>query len=64
MQQGADRKEQFAARACLQLGLLYEKQGKRDIALQYFNQCLTMRDHDFQQSIDQQAKAGINRLSK
>ena len=59
---GKDHKEQFAARAALQSGLLYEKRGQNKEALQYFNLCLSMKHHDFQASIDQQAKAGINRV--
>jgi tetratricopeptide (TPR) repeat protein len=61
--QGKDRKEQFAARSALQMGFIYEKHNQRNEALQYFRLCLSMKEHDFQASIDQQAKAGINRLS-
>jgi tetratricopeptide (TPR) repeat protein len=61
--EGSGRKEQFAARAALQLGMLYENGGRRDEALRYFRQCLAMKGHDFQSSIDQQAKAGVNRLT-
>lgn len=60
---GKDRREQYGARAALQLGLLYERRGQTAEALQYFRLCLTMKDHDFQSSIDQQAKAGVNRLT-
>lgn len=60
---GKDMKEQFAARAALQIGMIYEKQGKNDSALQYYRACLQLRNHDFQSSLDQQSKAGINRLS-
>ncbi len=61
--EGKDRKEQFAARAALQLGMLYEHAGKREEALKAYNQCLKMRGHDFQSSLDQQSKAGVNRLT-
>lgn len=60
---GKEMKEQFAARAALQIGMIYEKQGKNDSALQYYRTCLQLRNHDFQSSLDQQSKAGINRLS-
>ncbi|PZF73247.1 tetratricopeptide repeat protein [Taibaiella soli] len=60
---GKDMKEQYAARSALQIGMIYEKQGKNDSALQYYRICLQMRNHDFQSSLDQQSKAGINRLS-
>ena len=60
---GQDRTEQFAARAALQMGLVYEKQGDIQKALSKYHECLSMRNHDFQATIDEQAKAGINRLS-
>ena len=59
---GKDRKEQFAARSALQMALIYERLGQRKEALDYFRICLAMRHHDFQSTIDQQAKAGLNRL--
>ncbi|MDR3679770.1 MAG: tetratricopeptide repeat protein [Flavipsychrobacter sp.] len=61
---GRERQEHFASRAALQMGFLYEKEGKRNEAIQHFKEALSMRDHDFQTSIDQQAKAGINRLGE
>ena len=60
---GKGQKDQFAARAALQMGLLYEKRRQTNEALQYFRLCLSMKHHDFQSSIDQQAKAGVNRLT-
>lgn len=59
---GRDRHEQFAARAALQMGKMYEQSGMKKEALAKYNECLGMPSHDFQNSIDQQAKAGINRV--
>ncbi len=59
---GKNRKEHFAARSALQMGLIYELQGKTAEAKAAFRECLTMKGHDFQASIDQQAKAGLNRI--
>lgn len=59
---GKDLRDQFAARSALQMALIYERHNQRKEALQYFRLCLSMKHHDFQASIDQQAKAGINRL--
>lgn len=59
---GRDRKEQFSARSALQMALIYERRGQRKEAIDYFHTCLAMRHHDFQSTIDQQAKAGLNRL--
>ncbi len=60
---GSEREEYFAARAALQMGMLYEKQNKKSQALEAYNKCISMPRHDFKASIDQQAKAGINRLT-
>lgn len=59
---GKDKTDYFAARAALQMGFVYEHAGKMKNALDKYEEALNMRDHDFQSSIDQQAKAGVNRL--
>jgi len=59
---GKTRHEQFAARAALQMGLIYEHTGKGPQAIASYKECLEMPGHDFQNSIDQQAKSGINRV--
>jgi hypothetical protein len=63
IQIGRDKKEYYAARSALHQGFIYERQGNSKRALESFQNCLSMRNHDFQSSIDQLAKAGINRLS-
>lgn len=60
--EGQASKEQFGARAALQMALLYEKTGDSGKARQWFSKTLALRNHDFQASIDQQAKAGLGRL--
>lgn len=60
---GTGRPEQFGARSALMAGLLYEKIKHKEKAIKMFQLALSMKDHDFKNSIDQQAKAGINRLS-
>ncbi len=59
---GKERHEQFAARAALQMGIIYEHSGMKALAVNRYKECLAMPSHDFQNSIDQQAKAGLNRL--
>ena len=58
---GEKRKEYFAARAALQIGYIYEKQGQKSTAIAYFQTCLDMDDHDYKDSLDQRAKSGIAR---
>jgi hypothetical protein len=60
---GEKRKEHFAARAALQAGFIFEKQGKKQTAIQWFQRCMAMKDHDFKNSLDQRAKAGIARCN-
>jgi predicted negative regulator of RcsB-dependent stress response len=59
---GRERPEHFAARAALQMGGIYEARGQKAEARRYYGAALGMRNHDFQASIDQQAKAGLARL--
>lgn len=60
---GRYRQEQFAARAALQMGFLNEKLNNVQAAIKMYELALSMKNHDFKNSIDQQAKAGISRLS-
>lgn len=61
---GRKAKEYYAARAALQKGFIYERQGNKAAAIEQFRDCLSMRNHDSQSSIDQLAKAGLNRLGQ
>lgn len=58
---GEFRKEYYAARAAVQLGQLYEAKGQKAIAIQYYQRCLDMGDHEYKNSLDQRAKSGILR---
>lgn len=60
---GKDRHEQFAARAALQMGRVYELLNMPTVALTKYEECLDMPSHDFQNAIDHMAKAGISRIS-
>jgi hypothetical protein len=61
---GENRKEYYAARAALQIGYIYEARKNKEAALAWFQRCLKMKDHDFKNSIDQRAKAGIERCGE
>lgn len=61
---GSGRPEYFAARSALQMAGIYERHGQPEHAKRYYSLCLAMRNHDYQSSIDQQAKAGLSRLPR
>jgi tetratricopeptide (TPR) repeat protein len=58
---GKDRPEYYAARAALQMGFIYERRNKKKLAIASFQECLNMGDHEYKDSLDQKAKAGIAR---
>lgn len=58
---GENLKEYYAARAALQTGYIYEQRGDKVRAVAFFQKCLGMKDHDYKNSLDQRAKAGIVR---
>jgi len=64
IEKGSDLPEYFAARAALQIGLIYEKKAAYTKAIEYFNSCIDMKNHAFKNSLDQKAKSGIQRCLK
>jgi tetratricopeptide (TPR) repeat protein len=58
---GKDRQEYYAARAALQKGFIYEQRGQKALAIEAFQECLDMKDHEYKDSLDQRAKSGIAR---
>jgi tetratricopeptide (TPR) repeat protein len=58
---GEGLKEYYAARAALQAGFIYEARGDCARAEEFFQKCLSLKDHDYKNSLDQRAKAGIAR---
>jgi hypothetical protein len=58
---GEHLKEYFAARAALQIGYIYESRGDKPTAISYFQKCLSLKGHEYKNSLDQRAKAGIGR---
>jgi tetratricopeptide (TPR) repeat protein len=51
----------FAARAALQNGLIYEKEANYKQAEAWYKRCIDMEDHDYENSLEQKAKAGLER---
>ncbi|MBU3677653.1 MAG: hypothetical protein FGM54_10820 [Chitinophagaceae bacterium] len=64
LQQSGKTKAYYPARAALQLGYIFEAQKRNDTALMYFNRVLALKGHDYKNSLDQKAKAAINRIKK
>jgi tetratricopeptide (TPR) repeat protein len=60
---GENRREYYAARAALQIGQIYENNGEKALAIQYYQKCMSMEDHEYKDSLDQKAKSGIARCS-
>ncbi len=59
---GSSSRFYFAANAALLLGNIFEAKHDFDKAKKYYTQCLSMRHHEYQNSIDQKAQAGLERL--
>ncbi len=54
----------FAPNSCLQLAYIYRIQHKNDLVRYYFEKALTYDEHEYKDSIDNKAKAGLNQLSE
>lgn len=52
----------FAANSALHLGLIYENLGNKEKAVYYYKLCPEMKNTEYKTSINQKAKAGLNRL--
>jgi hypothetical protein len=52
----------FAANSALHLGLIYENLGNKEKAIYYYQLCSGMKNTEYKTSINQKAKAGLNRL--
>lgn len=59
---GKSQRWYFAANSALLLGGMYEQRGDKSMALSWYQKCLALRNHEYQNSIDQKAEAGKNRL--
>ena len=52
----------YAAKSALQMGIIWEQNNNLSKAQYYFEDCISMEDHEYEQSIEQKAKAGLNRI--
>jgi len=62
LQNGETSHYYFAANSALMLGMLYEQLRDIEKAKSYYKYCLSMRRHDYQNSIDQKAQAALEKL--
>ena len=61
IEMGKNRTEYYAARAALQIAMIYEKSGNKIEAIKFYNTCIDMDDHDYKNSLDLRAKSGVAR---
>lgn len=61
---GRGLKSYFAAYSILNLGILYENEGKTEQALWCYKECLKMDFNEYKTSIHQKAKAGLSRIAR
>ena len=54
--------QHYAANAALQLGNIYEQRGNKAKAKEWYQKCLWLPPHDYKNSIEQKAKAGLERV--
>ena len=59
---GAGSEYYFAANSALKTGIIYEKQGDKEQAAIYYRKAMNMENKEYKNSIDQKAKAGLNRV--
>jgi hypothetical protein len=52
----------FAANAALHLGMIYENKKNKTMAKYYYQLCTQMKNTEYKSSINQKAKAGLNRI--
>jgi hypothetical protein len=59
---GSNEKYYFAANSALLTGFIYEKKGNAGQAWIYFNKAISMKNHDYESSIENKAKEGLKKL--
>jgi tetratricopeptide (TPR) repeat protein len=59
---GLSSSNYFAANSALILGEIYEEKGNFDKARSFFNQAISIKHEQYKNSIDQKAKAGLERI--
>ncbi|MBX7227768.1 MAG: tetratricopeptide repeat protein [Chitinophagales bacterium] len=52
----------FAPNSALKLGMIYEKKGNKTKAAEYYKKAMSYPTHEYKNSVDAEAKAGLNRI--
>lgn len=60
---GKSQPYSFAANSALRSGIIHEKTKNFTRAKQYFNLAINMKDHDYENSIENRAKEGLKRIN-
>lgn len=63
-ERGSNEAYYYAAAAAFQTGIIYENQGQYKKADNAYHLCLSIRNTEYKTSLNQKAKAGLNRLKK
>ena len=63
IEKGKNETFYFSPKSALQLGLIFEKKGDKNQASKYFQSCIDMQNHLYEKSLEQKAKAGLERLN-
>ena len=61
IQAGRNSTEYYAARAALQSGLIHENRGNCREAAKFYQLCIDFKNHDYEESLEHRAKAGLTR---
>lgn len=64
MSQGTKSREYYACASALQMGMIYEELGQKQSAIKQYKTCLAMKPDEYQTSLHQKAKSGLQRLEK
>ena len=59
---GIDESYFFACNAALQIGLIHEQLGEKELAQTYFKRCLSINPDEYKTGLHQQAKSGLARV--
>lgn len=61
---GKATKYYYAANAALRIGNIYEQKKDIDKAADYYNQAINMKDHEYENSIQNEANQGLKRINR